>query len=402
MSLRTQGILLLIIACSILLFVLFKNSTKRQIPIIFSPRNALFTLWQSYKQDYLEPDTYRTLDKQKDFITTSEGESYTMLRSVWLDDKDTFDKSWKWTKDNLQRDDNKLFSWLFGKKSNGTYGILEERGGQNTATDADVDIALSLVFASSRWNDGAYLADAKTIIGSIWNEEVIMIKGKPYLAANNLEQNAKDTIIINPSYFAPYAYRVFAKVDPNHPWLQLVDTSYDVLNRSIDAPLGSPSSAHIPPDWVFMNRKTGALVTPQGNNLTANMSFDALRVPWRIALDYEWNHEPRAKDTLEKMSFLSKEWETNYVLYTTYGHDGLPLPATNTKEPGQSAAFYGGTIGYFMVADPENGKTIYETKLQYLFNPDTNTWKTELGYYDDNWAWFGIALYNGLLTNLAN
>jgi hypothetical protein len=36
----------------------------------------------------------------------------------------------------------------------------------------------------------------------------------------------------------------------------------------------------------------------------------------------------------------------------------------------------------------------------YLFNPDTNTWKEELSYYDNNWAWFGIALYNNLLPNL--
>jgi hypothetical protein len=77
----------------------------------------------------------------------------------------------------------------------------------------------------------------------------------------------------------------------------------------------------------------------------------------------------------------------------------VPIMVKRVKN--QTAAFYGGTIGYFMVVDPDNAKIIHDNKLQALFNPDTNTWKVQLGYYDDNWAWFGIALYNNMLPNLA-
>jgi len=61
---------------------------------------------------------------------------------------------------------------------------------------------------------------------------------------------------------------------------------------------------------------------------------------------------------------------------------------------------YGGTIGYFVIADPEKAQKVYQDKLVYLYNPDTDSWKQMLSYYDDNWAWFGIALYNRLLPNL--
>jgi hypothetical protein len=54
-----------------------------------------------------------------------------------------------------------------------------------------------------------------------------------------------------------------------------------------------------------------------------------------------------------------------------------------------------------MIKAPETAEAIYNNKLQLLFNPDTNSWKVKLGYYDDNWAWFGIALYNSMLPNLA-
>ncbi|MBX4198392.1 hypothetical protein KW782_03600 [Candidatus Parcubacteria bacterium] len=395
MSQKTWGITLLVLAFIVLGFVAYKNSSKRQVPIIFSPRGELLALWEEYKKEYLEPGTFRVLDKQKDFVTTSEGQSYAMLRAVWLGDKETFDNVWQWTKDNMRRSDNQLFSWLFGRLPDGTYGILKDQGGLNTATDADVDIALALVFASSRWNEDEYLGDAYVIIDKIWDEEVVTIGGKPYLAANNLEKGAPTNIVINPSYFAPYAYRLFSHLDPDHPWMQLVDTSYDVIDRSLDSNLNTSSSAGIPPDWIFMNKRTGAISAPQNKDLTTNMSFDALRMPWRIALDWQWYKEPRAEKVLTKMKFLSDEWNNNSLLFTNYTHDGEPALRN------QSAAFYGGTIGYFMVADPDAGKMIYDNKLQILFNPDTNNWKVKLGYYDDNWAWFGIALYNDLLPNLA-
>lgn len=395
MSQRAWGILLLVAAFGILGFIAYKNSMRRQVPIVFSPRNELQAIWEEYKKEYIEQGTYRVMDKQKDNITTSEGESYAMLRSVWLDDKDTFDKTWKWTKDNLQRDDNKLFAWLFGKRTDGTYGILTEQGGQNTATDGDVDIALSLIFASGRWNQADYLGDARVIIDSIWENEVVTINGKPYLVANNLEKDAPKTMVINPSYLAPYAYRIFAQIDTKHNWMGVVDTSYEVLNASLTSPLDTSTSANISPDWAFIDKQTGKILPPQGNNLTTNTSFDALRVPWRVYLDYKWFNESRALTLLKKMTFFTSEWKDKALLYTSYEHDGTPAIKN------QTAAFYAGTLPYFMAVDPQNAKSIYEDKLQILFNPDSNTWKVKLGYYDDNWAWFGIALYNDMLPNLA-
>jgi hypothetical protein len=92
MSRKNWGIFLIVLAFLILGFVAYKNSSKRQVPIIFSPRSELVALWEEYKKEYLEPGTSR-LDKQKDFITTSEGQSYAMLRAVWVGDKETFDKT---------------------------------------------------------------------------------------------------------------------------------------------------------------------------------------------------------------------------------------------------------------------------------------------------------------------
>jgi endo-1,4-beta-D-glucanase Y len=144
------------------------NSQQRSIPLVFSNNALLLETWNEYKKNNIQPSSGRTIDKSQNDLTTSEGESYTMLRSVWMDDKSTFDNSWQFTENNLQRPDH-LFSWKYGKISSGEYGILTSEGGENTASDADEDIALSLLMAYSRWNDSKYLQAAQPIITSIWN-----------------------------------------------------------------------------------------------------------------------------------------------------------------------------------------------------------------------------------------
>lgn len=383
-------------AIALILFVAYMQGSKRQIPLVFSNKEMLEGLWNSYKDTYLEPETYRTLDKSRDNLTTSEGEAYTMLRAVWVGDRDIFDKSALWSKNNLKRKNDNLYSWLFGKRSDGTYGVITEQGGQNSASDADTDIALAYVFAYARWKDEAYLSKARLILSDIWKYEVIYVGNKPYLAADNVEKKVeKSSVLMNPSYFAPYAYRIFAEVDKKHPWSDLVATSYDVILKSITLPLNKGQSAKLPPDWIEMNKATGNIFASGSRNLSTNYSFDAMRVPWRVALDYLWNRDFRAVDALSHMKILDSIWESERVLGSSYSHDGkLVLPV-------ETPSFYGANIGYFLLASPQNATEMYKEKLLALYDPDRDSWKDDLSYYDSNWAWFGIALYNDELPNLA-
>lgn len=385
---------LIIVVIATMVVVLYQNSHKKSVPTVFSSKDMLNALWQRYKDIYLEKGTGRTLDKQRDFITTSEGESYTMLRSVWLDDKETFDKSLKWSEDNLKQKNSNLFSWLFGRREDSSYGILYSNNGQNTASDADSDIALALAFAYKRWGDQKYLDLAKLIIKDIWDNEIIIIKGRPYLAADNVEKNYSDNIVVNPSYLSPYAYRIFATIDPDHPWNKVVDSSYEILEKSMALPLDKDASAFLPANWVTIDKKTGAVAYPISKNLNTNYSYDALRVPWRIALDLVWYKEPRAQKILTSLNYLNEQWNNFHAIFSDYSHDGSVI--SNSETP----AMYGGSLAALLSIDLNNAKDLYETKLLSLYNADTDSWKYPLSYYDDNWAWFGMALYNGQLPNL--
>lgn len=159
--------------------------------------------------------------------------------------------------------------------------------------------------------------------------------------------------------------------------------------------LDKKSSASIVPNWIALNKQTGEISALDDKALTSDYGFDAMRTPFRLALDYQWNQDPRAKNTLARMDFLRKEWEDNGKIYSTYAHDGTPV---NQYE---AAEMYATSLGYFMVTNPELGDVIYDTKLKPLYNQNTNSWAQEMTYYGDNWAWFGIALHDEKLDNIA-
>jgi endo-1,4-beta-D-glucanase Y len=392
---RLFAIVLIIIAAGATTYaVLASNKKVVDQNIIFAPHTLLAGTWNSYKTEYVEAATGRTLDKQQNDITTSEGQSYTMLRAVWSSDKPTFDKSWAWTQQQLQRQD-KLFSWRWGKKTDGTYGVLTDVNGQNSAADADSDIALSLLMAADRWQDVTYLNQAKEIINSMYENEVVTVAGMPYLASNNLEKQSSSPIVMNPSYLAPYAYREFAKVDTKHNWTAVVDSSYSFLAKAMSENLNTAKSDGMPPDWVLMDRTTGALSAPTVSGLTTDYGFDAMRTPWRLALDYKWNKDTRAKDLLSKMSFLGDQWKNKGALYSTYTHDGTIVKKDEVAES------YGTALAYFDVIDPTTATQVYDQKIKTLYDQNTNSWKQDLTYYASNWVWFGIALHEDQLPNLA-
>lgn len=188
---------------------------------------------------------------------------------------------------------------------------------------------------------------------------------------------------------------MFATVDPGHAWNQLASDSYDVLARGM-TPLPGTMSVWLPPDWIAMDRKTGQITVPPNGELSTEFSFDALRVPWRIALDWEWNKSTEAYALLKQFGFLDMRWQHDQRLAAAYHRDG------SVALDQESPAMYGGTLGYFIALAPDDARAVYREKLLPLYSADADGWRIPLGYYDDNWAWFGLALYNHALPNLLN
>lgn len=385
------GVIFIIVGVGIASVVMYRNSIYSKRVHTFSPYTFLSSVWEKYKDQYINSDG-RVLDHSQNDITTSEGQSYALLRSVWIGDRDEFDKVWDFTRNTLKRPKDHLFGWRFGKRNDGKYGFIED-GGNNSASDADSDIALSLILASYRWNEKKYKDSALLILKDLWDIETVNVKGSRYLIAGNWASN-KDAIIVNPSYLSPYAFRIFAKVDSKHDWNSLIGPTYDLLNKSSVQNLDKEKAVGLPPDWVLIKKDSGSLSATADSQLSTNYSYDAMRVPFRVALDYKWNKDSRAHDYLDLMCpLLSEQYSKEGKLGSVYSHSGEVI---NTEE---SPAFYGALIGCVDIIDPENAKRIYDEKIVKLYSNTDNEFNRDISYYDQNWLWFGAAIHNDQLEN---
>jgi endo-1,4-beta-D-glucanase Y len=347
--------------------------------------SVLQQAWAGYKQAFIQPDG-RVIDPTRNGITTSEAQSYALLRAVWMDDRPAFDLVWHWTSANLAVRGDGLFASLWGG------GHVQD---QNTASDADSDIALALLYAGRRFNSTTYATSARSVLRGMWQQDVVSIGGMNVLTAGNwATAQQQPGPVLNPSYFAPYAYRTFAREDPTHPWMTLVDSSYTMLDRCTSATLGGTVSAGLPPNWCAISRATGQIVAFPQISGANNYGYDAFRVMWRIALDALWNNEQRAHDYLTRNDFLRQRWQTAQRIDPVYGHDGTVV--SGYDDP----TVYGGDIGNFLVADP-SAATQLEQRLTSAFHVGPPAHFGDAGnYFEQNWVWFGLALSGRALSDL--
>jgi endo-1,4-beta-D-glucanase Y len=330
--------------------------------------------YELYKHNFMSKDG-RIMDADKNNITTSEAQAYLMLRAYLIEDKTTFDLAYKWTKNNLQRKD-KLFAWLWGQNQKGEYKILDD----NSAADADVDIAFALLSAYKKWKNYIYLEEAMYIINSIWINEVKEIDNHLILMPG-FNQTLNKKIEINPSYFSPAAFRLFQKYDMLHDWNLLVESSYFYLKEVM-----SKTKTNLPPNWFLIENNQIILE----NSPSSDFSYDAIRIFARIYLDFIQTHEIRALDILKKSEIFVQQWKNSKTFYVNYKVDG------NLRDKHLAIGSMSILIPAISVYNPEIAKEIYQKTIKPYFDDET-FWKNTHNYYNNNLSWFAQYLYT---TNL--
>lgn len=380
------GFFLVFLSIMILFYVIFSNTQVGMKTHTFSTYSFLTSTWEKYKDQFINKDG-RVIDYTQNGITTSEGQSYAMLRAVWVDDKKEFDLIWRWTRETMKRPNDHLFGWRWGKRSNGNYGFTASSD-QNTAADADEDIAFALILAAKRWNNQSYLTDSKNILKDLWTYDTAVASGRRFVIAGNWA-NSSSEIIVNPSYFAPYEYRIFAANDNSHNWESLIDSGYGLISQASHLPLDKDKAVGLPPDWVSINKFSGQIASANVSNFTTNYGLDAVRISWRLAVDGQWNNEARAKQYLsDNYKFLIDYYNQNKKLAGVYAHDG------SIVQDNESPTMYATSLGFLLFSNHDLAKQIYQDKILRLYSNNTNSFNKDLPYYDQNWLWFGAALYN--------
>jgi len=341
----------------------------------FDRADILDSSWNYYKSNFISKDG-RVIDPQREDSTTSEGQAYALLRAALVNDRKEFDLVLNWTQNNLKRKKDNLYSWLWGKNSDGKWEVLDK----NAASDADIDIASSLIIAYHKWQDKAYLVRAKKIIKDIWKLETAEIKGKRVLISG-IEQAKAANIEINPSYFAPYAFKLFAGYDKKHNWQSIADSSYELLDR-----ITALSDSGLPPDWFLMDAKTGEIKFDE-NCKRACFSYDAIRTFIRIYADYKLYGDKRAEKFLSKVKFfLDKNKEQkDGMFYTQFDRNGKSIVDYENTE------FIALLLPVIKIYDGEKAFNLFKEKVQKYYKQ--GYWKDPKNYYTQNLVWIGVWVY---------
>jgi len=351
-----------------------------------STADLLSQSWQAYQQRFIQADG-RVIDRESQDRTTSESQAYALLRSVLMDDRETFDRVLQWSENNLQRRkpdgtrQDQLWSWQWGRDDQGNWTILDT----NFASDADLDAITALILASRRWQAPPYQQLAEAKLQDLWQLSTVSVETGDTSTRYFLPgpkavfQPQPQQIFLNPSYLAPYAFRLFAQVDPAHDWLSLVDSSYAVLNQA-----ASLSQANLPSNWVVFDLDTGTFQPMQTTSpLQSIYSFDAYRVWWRIAWDAAWFDEPRAEQFLQQhLPALNTQWRSTQKIPAQIDLQGKAL--VNYESTAQYAMLHLA----FEITDPAVAEQIRQQKLLPAY--ENGFWDNDSAYYAQNLSWFGL------------
>ena len=353
----------------------------------------------------------------------SEGVGYGMLVSLYANDQASFNKMWEQA--NTLMWSSCYYNWQMGPDGKIT--------GLGAASDAEEDVALALIFAdklvsAGKWQPytsaklgSDYKAHAQKILDCMWSSKQITSNGilAPGAGWGGYE-------FVNPGYFSPAWYKVFAKFDSNGDrWNTVVDKSYEIIALSPGYSMG------MVPDWM----------TPEGGwvgsaGLGYNAYFesraffkDAIRILWRVAIDAIWFDEQRAKTFLKNaLTFINSKGGAKAANFYQIENAGELLPAedkwydfNNSKDSTTwryrsehshltigmwaTVAMAVGEKADRIAFSEEMGKFYEGGDYFGLAKNETDALEDTLHnemYFDQFLAWFGTSMMSGAFVNVVD
>ena len=239
-------------------------------------------------------DTLGYVSDIKNHDARTEGMSYGMMIAVQLNEKDIFDRLWRWSKKYMQHQSGPrkgYFAWSC--KTDGTHNA------EGAASDGELYFITALIFASNRWGNDTginYKAEAQHILNCIQPKDGRYLID-PATQLITFTPDGFGNRFTDPSYHIPAFYEVWAKwADDGRAdyWRQCAQKSREFLHKATHPVTGLNAdmcqydgSEMQAPRWPGMPQpKPGEQPRRNGSN---NFRYDSWRVPMNITLDYEWS-----------------------------------------------------------------------------------------------------------------
>ena len=274
--------------------------------------DRLPNIWSGWKGRFLSGGLVQGRDPTSSAVANvSEGQAYGMLLALWMGDQATFDAIWSSTESQFWNGScgtGGYYAWKLpwsGCSGQGSY-----------APDADQDIAGALIFASAMvdstkatgWTNNkvggnTYSAKAQILLKAIWGSEV----DKSNYQLNAWHDAEGNSSIRNPSYHTVNWYPIFKEFAAAN---NITGENWDAVETASMALFNAQPNATFGMARNFSNSSGGtsgggtSSIGTTDNN-TQDMGFDAIRVPYRIALAAIWY----PKTLTAAVSYANTVWQ---------------------------------------------------------------------------------------------
>ena len=216
----------------------------------------------------------------------TEGMSYGMMICVQLDEKEIFDRIWKWTMTNMYMTDGDhagYFAWSCAPDG--------KKNADGPAPDGEEYFAMALFFASHRWGDGEgiynYSEWARTILRDCIHRNGDGDKKGPTMwnLDNHLIKFVPGVEFTDPSYHLPHFYELFAlwadKRDREF-WGKAAQASREYLHNACHPQTGLCT------DYAEYSGEPVVSVPWNKHGRFDRYYSDSYRTVMNMSLDHEW------------------------------------------------------------------------------------------------------------------
>ena len=301
--------------------------------------------------------------------TVSEAQGYGAVISMYMNDRETFDALWRYTKSKLNS--RGLMGWCVRPDGSFEGGV----GGGASATDGDTDIAWGLVFADKLWGSGGsvdYAAEARSMIKAI---RAHSIQDDTFMLTGGDTQ--KHHVNTNPSYWDPAIYRVFAQFSGDDSWNRVAQVTYDIAGKIQNHDNGT---GLVPEDSTIDGTKAG--------NYSYDFGYNAVRYPWRIVKDYLWHGTSQARTNVDRLNAF---WKSQGGLQNAV--DGYTITGAKTGKWRGAALTSMAAAGYMTGTDTTAARSAYDLNVKTV---DGDSW----GYYGNSLRMLSLLMMTGNMPNL--
>ncbi len=279
-------------------------------------------------------------------LTVSEGHGYGMMLAALMAGHDPeaqtiFDGMYTYFLEHPTATHDHLMSWNQSTSCNNV-------DGNDSATDGDLDIAFALLLADKQWGSCGtfdYKAEALAVLADILDGEVNATHAFTLLGDWVTAGEAPYDKSTRSSDFMVDHFLSFAIASGNSQWIDLCNSLYGVIS-SVRTTYSS--GVGLVPDFII-NPATSPAPAPANfleGDTDGMYSYNACRVPWRLATDYVTNGDSRAKATLDVVNawIRAKTGNDPSAIGAGYELDGDAIPGTDYSSLAFKAPFAVGAM----------------------------------------------------------